>query len=171
MDAATEERLNEAHSRIEILEAKAQEGTADAQSRMQGYIDALHREEQAVRDSAGTETGEKLEQLDSSIALAEHKVAVEVASTGGQFTGALEAEMQRWDAYLDRMQVKAAAKTGDARERAEASIADLRDHRVSIEARASAAVAASDEGWRDARSHVVAELGELQTKADTAAEE
>ena len=59
-------------------------------------------------------------------------MAAEFAATQDQFTDALGAELRRWDAYLDRMQAKAAAKTGAARERAEAEIAELRQRRVSI---------------------------------------
>ncbi len=171
MSTATEERLHEARRRIAGLEARAQEGTTGARSRIQRYIDAVRRDAQAARDAARTEAravGERFEQLDSSLELAEHRVAAELAPTRDQFTGALEAELRRWDAYLDRMQTKAAAKTGVAREHAEAVIADLRQHRLSIGAHVNAIGTAAGDGWRDAKSHALAELDELKTKADTA---
>ena len=59
-------------------------------------------------------------------------MAAEFAAGEEQFNDALQAELHRWDAYLNRMQAKAAAKSGAERERAEAAIADLRQLRVSI---------------------------------------
>lgn len=171
MVTATEERLREVRRRIARLEARAQEGTADARSRMQRYVDAVCRDEQVARDSARTEAravGERLEQLDTSLELAEHRIAAELALTEEQFTGAVEAELDRWDAYLERMQTRAAEKTGVARESAEAAVADLRRQRLSIGARVGAVGVAAGDGWRDAKSHALAELDEFKTKADAA---
>lgn len=171
MDTATEERLREAHGRIARLEARVQEGTADTRSRMQGHIDALRRDEQVVRASVRMEAdaaGVRLEQLDNSIELAEHRIEAELAPTEDQFTDELEAELDGWDAHLERMQTWAASKTGDARESAEATIAELRQRRLSIGARVGVVGAAAGDGWRDAKSRALAELDELKTKADTA---
>jgi hypothetical protein len=62
------------------------------------------------------------------------------------------------------MQAKAAAKSGDARERAEAAIADLRQLRVSI----GRTIADVGEQWQDAKTRVLAQLDELKSRADAA---
>jgi hypothetical protein len=47
-------------------------------------------------------------------------------------------------------------------------IADLRQRRVSIGTSVSYVGAAAGEGWRNARSRVLAELDELKSEADAA---
>jgi hypothetical protein len=157
--------------RIDRLEVKAQLGTEDSKSRMQRYIETLRRDEESARASARERAAaveERFEQLDNDLELAEHRVAAEFAETESEFNDALEAELHRWDAYLDRMQTKAAAETGAARERAEAAVADLRRRRVSIGKRHSDVGTAAGEGWSGAKVRVLAELDELKTKADAA---
>jgi hypothetical protein len=171
MATATDEHLGEVRRRIDRLEVKAHGGTADAKSRMQRYIDTLRRDEESARASTrerAAAVDETLEQLDNELELAEHRVAAEFAETEDQFTDALEAELHRWDAYLNRLQAKAAAKTGAARERAEATIADLRQRRVSIGKSLSDVGTAAGEGWRDTKTRALAELDELKNEADAA---
>jgi hypothetical protein len=171
MATATNERLGEVRSRIARLEVDVQRGTADAKSRMQQYIVTLRRDEESARASARERAAaveERLEQLDNELELAEHRVAAEFAETEDQFNDALEAELHRWDAYLDRMQTKAAAKSGAERERAEAAIADLRQRRVSIGKSLSDVGTAAGEDWHDVKTRVLAELDELKSKADAA---
>ena len=171
MATATNDRLGEARRRIVRLEVQAQRGTADAKSRMQRYIDTLRRDEESARASArerAAAVDERLEQLDNELELAEHRVAAEFAETEKQFTGAIDAELHRWDAYLDRMQAKAAGQSGAARERAEAAIADLRRRRVSIGNSLSDVGTSAGEDWHDAKTRVLAELDELKIRADAA---
>jgi hypothetical protein len=171
MATATNERLGEVGRRIDRLEVEVQRGTADAKSRMQRYIVTLRRDEESARASArerAAAVDERLEQLDNELELAEHRVAAEFAETEKQFTGAIDAELHRWDAYLDRMQAKAAARSGAARERAEVAIADLRQRRVSIGKSLSDVGTAAGDGWRGAKARVLAELDDLKTKADAA---
>jgi hypothetical protein len=170
MAATTSEHLGEVRRRIDRLEVKAQLGSADAKSRMQRYIETVRREEESARASAREREAaidETLEQLDNELELAEHRVAAEFAATQNQLTDALEAELRRWDAYLGRMQAKAAAKTGAARERAEGEIAHLRQRRVSI-GKSLTHVATTAGGWRDAKTRVLTELDELKNEADAA---
>lgn len=169
MATATNERFGEVRRRIARLEVEAQRGTADAKSRMQRYIDTLRRDEESARASArerAAAVDARLEQLDNELELAEHRVAAEFAATEEQFTGAIDAELHRWDAYLDRMQATAAANSGAARERAETAIADLRRRRVSIGQSLSDAGTAAGEDWHDAKTRVLAELDDLKTNAD-----
>ena len=95
-------------------------------------------------------------------------MAAEFAATEDQFTGAIDAELHRWDAYLDRMQAKAAAESGAARERAEAAIADLRQRRVSIGKSLADVGTTTGEQWHDAKTRVLAELDDLKSNADAA---
>lgn len=170
MATATNDHLGEVRRRIDRLEVKAHRGTRDAKSQMQRYIDTLRHNEESARASArerAAAADERLEQLDNELELAEQRVAAEFAETEDQFADALEAQLDRWDAYLDRTQAKAAANTGAARERAEAAIADLRQRRISI-GKSRSDVGTAGEGWRDAKTRVLAELDELKSKADTA---
>jgi len=169
MATATHDRLGEARRRIARLEVKAQRGTADAKARMQPYITTVRRAEESARASAREQAAAvdgRLEQLDTELELAEHRVAAEFAATQDQLTHAVDVELHRWDAYLDRMQVKAAARTGAARERAEAAIADLRQRRVAISKSLPDVGPAAGDDWRDTKTRVLAELDELKTKAD-----
>lgn len=169
MATATNERLGEVRRRIARLEVEAQRGTADAKSRMQQYIDTLRQDEESARASArerAAAVDERLESLDNELQLAEHRVAAEFATTQEQFVDAIEAELHRWDTRLDRMQAKAAAKSGAARERAEAAIADLRQRRVSIGNSLDDMRTASGESWHGAKTRVLAELDDLKSKAD-----
>lgn len=170
MATATDERLAEARRRIARLEVEAQRGTAYTKARMQPYLDTLRHDEESARATAlkqAAAVDERLEQLDNELELAEHRVAAEFAATEDQFRDALVAELHRWDTYLDRMQAKAAANTGVARERVEAAIADLRQRRVSMGERFPSVGTAGD-GWPDAKSHVLAELDGLKSQADAA---
>ena len=171
METATNERLGEVRRRIARLEVQAQRGTADATSRMQPYIDTLRHEEESARASARERAAAvdgRLEQLDNELELAEHRVAAEFALTREQFVGAIEAELHRWDADLARMQAGAATKSGAARERAEAAIADLRQRRISIDKSLSDVGTVSGNGWRAVKTRVLAELDDLKSKADAA---
>jgi hypothetical protein len=169
MATAINERLGDVRRRIARLEVEVQRGTADAKSRMQGYIDTLRRDEESARASArerAAAVDERFEQLENELELAEHRVAAEFAETEKQFAGEIEAELHRWDAYLARMQAKAAAKPAAARERAEAAIADLRQRRVSIGKSLSDVGTAAGNGWRGVKTRVLAELDDLKSKAD-----
>jgi hypothetical protein len=170
MATATDDHLGEVRRRIDRLEVEAHRGTVDATSRMQRYIDTLRRDEESARASLrerAVAVDERLVQLENELELAEHRIAAEFAATEAEFTAALRAELRRWDAYLDRMQAKAAAKPAAARERAEAAVADLRQRRVSID-RSLADVGTAGGGWRDASVRLLAELDELKRRADAA---
>lgn len=171
MATATNERLGEVRRRIAHLEMTVQRGTAEARPRMQRYINTLRRDEESALASArewAAAVDERLEQLSNELELAEHRVAAEFAATEDQFTATLTAELHCWDVYLDRMQTTAAAKTGVARDRAEAAIADLRRRRVSIGSSFSDVGTAAGDGWRGAKARVLAELDELKSQADEA---
>ena len=171
MTTATDSHLGEMRRRIDRLEVQAQRGTADARARMQQYLDGLRREEESARASArerAAAVDERLERLENELELTEHRVAAEFAVTRDQFTNAVAAELERWDAYLDRMQAKAAEKSGAARARAEVAIAELRRRRVAIGKSLAAVGTVIGEHWHDAKARVLAELDELKSHADAA---
>jgi hypothetical protein len=84
------------------------------------------------------------------------------------FLAAVEAELAGWDALLDRAEAKASSTTGLAHERAEKTIVELR--RLRLECADMLADLRSETGvlWRDARSHVLAALDDLERRADAA---
>ncbi|HEX6257078.1 MAG TPA: hypothetical protein VFZ70_14825 [Euzebyales bacterium] len=128
---------------------------------MQPYITTVRRDEESARATAREQAAavdERLEQLDTELELAEQRVAAEFAATEDQVTHAVDAGLHRWDAYLDRMQVKAAARTGIERERAETAIADLRQRRVAISKSFPHVGTGAGGGWRDTKTRVLAEL-------------
>ena len=171
MATATNDHLGDVRRRIARLEVQSQRGTADARSRIQRYIDTLRREEESARASArerAAAVDERLEQLENDLDLAEHRVAAEFAATKEEFGDAIAAELNRWDAYLDRMQTQAAAKSGAARERAEAAIADLRQRRVAIGNSLADVRTAAGDAWNGAKARVLAELDDLKSRADAA---
>ena len=171
MATATDERLGEARRRIVRLEVETRRATSDAKSRMQRYIDTLRRDEESARASVHERAAaidEQIQKLDNELELAEQRVVAEFAATEEQFTDAIEAELHSWDHYLDRMQTKAAAKSGAAREQAEAAIADLRQRRVAIGKSLADVGAAAGEHWHDAKKRVLAELDDLKSQADAA---
>ena len=98
---------------------------------------------------------ERLEQLDNELELAEHRLAAEIATTQEQFAGAIEAELNRWDAYLARMQAKAAAQAGaGARARRGGDRRAAAAARLNRQSLAAAGTAAG-ENWRDAKTRVL----------------
>jgi hypothetical protein len=169
MTTATEARLGSLRRRIDRLELKAQIGAADARSRMQQHVDELRDEQQAASVSIHHHAGaaeEKLEQLGNEVEITEYRLAAELAEDRMTFTDAVQAELHGWDAYIGRLQAKAAGKPAAAREHAEGAIADLRRHRIAVEESLTAVRSATGDAWRGAKSTVLAALDELKQRAD-----
>ena len=85
--------------------------------------------------------------------------------SGQTFAAAVEDELRSWGVYLERVQATA-AKAGNARERAEAAIADVRTERIAVHDRLAQARADVNGAWHEQRSHVSAARDELERKAD-----
>ena len=170
MATATEERLGSLRRRIDRLELKAQSGAADTRSRMRRRVDEL-RDEQGVavasahRYAAAAE--EKVEQLANDLEIAEYRLAAELADDRQSFVDAVESELRRWDAYLDRLQAGAASRTAPAREHAEKAIAELRHRRIAVAESLAPVRAATGDAWRTAKSRVLAALEDLKHEADS----
>ena len=111
------------------------------------------------------EVEEKLGQLRTRLAVAENSLFADVSDEWTTFAAAVEDELRSWDTYLERLQATAAAKAGNARERAEAAIADVRTQRIAVYDRLAQARADVNGAWHEQRNHVSAARDELERKA------
>ena len=93
-------------------------------------------------------------------------MVADVSDEWTTFAGAVEDELRSWDTYLERLQATAATKDGNARERAEAAIADVRTRRIAVYDRLAQARRDVNGAWHVQRNHVSAARDELEQKAD-----
>jgi hypothetical protein len=164
-----EDPMKHARRRIDLLQAFAQIGATADGSRIRRHLDALHREETSVLAAAREapdEVEEKLGQLRTRLAVAENSLVADVSDEWTRFAAAVEDELRSWDTYLERLQATAVAKAGNARERAEAAIADVRTQRIAVYDRLAQARADVNGAWHEQRNHVSAARDELERKAD-----
>ena len=164
--------LAEIRRHIDDLEARADSGTAETRARLQSRFDALREREAsaraAVRERADA-VDKKLRQLELDITIAEDRLASEMADDARSFAEAVEAELRDWDAAIERLQTRAAAKAQIARAHAEAEIAELRQARNRTSERLAALAAASDGDWQEQKSRVTEALDDLERKVREAA--
>jgi hypothetical protein len=163
-----EDQLAEVRRRIARLQPLAQTGLVAERARIQRHLDALHQEEVSVLAAvrqAPDEVDEKLGQLRTRLAVAENSLAADVSDEWTTFAAAVEDELRSWDTYLERLQATAAAKAGNARERAEAAIADVRTRRIAVYDGLARARKNIDGCWHEQRNHVSAARDELEQKA------
>ena len=164
-----EDQLAEVRRRIARLQVLAKTGLVAERARIQRHLDALHQEEASVLAAerrAPDEVEEKLGQLRTRLAVAENSLAADVSDEWTTFAAAVEDELRSWDTYLERLQATAVAKAGNARERAEAAIADVRTRRIAVYDRLAQAREDVDGAWHEQRNHVSAARDELEQKAD-----
>jgi hypothetical protein len=114
--------------------------------------------------SMNKQIGRRIDGLRMSGQRATREAAADFAEDRRMFVTAVEAELYWWDAYLERLQVKAAT-AGSAREQAEAGISQLRRSRNSLGERLCALRLASAGAWNEARASVDAALDELKRRA------
>ncbi len=164
-----EDQLAEIRRRIDRLKAFAQIGAAPDSSRIRRHLDALRREEASVMvtaPGARDHVDERLGQLKTRLAVAENSVVADVSDEWTTFAAAVEDELRGWDTYLERLQATAAAKDGNARERAEAAIADVRTQRIAVFHRLAKAREDVNGAWHEQRDNVGEARDELEQKAD-----
>jgi len=164
-----EDQVAEVRRRIARLQVLAHTGLVAERARIQRHLAALHEEEASAlaavhRGSDGAE--EKLGQLRTRLAVAENSLAADVSDDWTTFAAAVEDELRSWDTYLERLQATAVAKAGNARERAETAIADVRTQRIAVYDRLAQARDDVDGAWHEQRNHVSAARDELEQKAD-----
>ena len=99
---------------------------------------------------APDEVEEKLGQLKTRLAVAEHSLAADVSDDWATFAAAVEAELRSWDTYLERLQTSVAAKAWKAREQAEAAIGDVRSRRIAVDERLAQARDTVGGAWQRA---------------------
>ena len=107
-------------------------------TRVRRHLDVLAQEEAAVRVAlrdAPDEVEEKLAQLRARIEIAEHSLAADASDGWSAFAAAVEAELERWDAYIERLQTSVVDKAWKAREQAEVAIGDVRSRRIEVDER------------------------------------
>ena len=167
----TDDTLADVRRHIDELEARAGGGAAETRARLQDRFDRLRDKEAsawaAVRAKAEA-VDENFRELEIDIAIAENRLASEMADDAISFARAVEAELQDWDAAIERLQTRAATKAQSDREAAEAKIAALRQARNRAAERL-AALRASSDAWQGQTSRVVEALDELERKARDAA--
>jgi IS1 family transposase len=165
--STNDDQLAEFRRRIERLRAFAQVGAAEDGSRIRRHLDALRREEASVAASVAPDrVDEKLGQLKTRLAVAENAVVADVSDDWTTFAAAVEDELRSWDTHLERLQATAATEAGNARERAEAAIADVRSQRIAVYDCLAQAQETVNGAWHEQRNHVSAARDELEQKAD-----
>ena len=110
----------------------------------------------AAAREAPEEIEEKLGQLRTRLAVAEYALVADISEEWTTFAAAVEDELRSWDTYLERLQATAAAKAGNARERAEAAIADVRAQRIAVYYSLAQARGDVDGAWHEQRNRVSA---------------
>jgi DNA anti-recombination protein RmuC len=167
-----DDTLAEIRRQIDELEARAESGGPQRRARLQDRFDRLREEEasawEAVREKAEA-VDEQFRQLEIDVAIAENRLASEMADDATSFAAAVQAELHDWDAAIERLQTRVATKAEHAREQAEAKIAALRRARNRAAERLAALPASSDDAWHEHRSRVTEALDDLERKVREAA--
>jgi hypothetical protein len=143
-----EEQLAEVRGRIERVHASG------GASRLERHLDVVDDVEQ------------KLAQLTTRLDVADRSLAADVSGDWATFVAAVEAELESWDIYLERLQTAVAARAWHAREQAEKAIGDVRSRRIAVDERLNQARDAADVTWLEQRARVSAARDELEQKAD-----
>jgi hypothetical protein len=133
-----EEQLAEIRHRIEQLHS------SEATPRLRRHLDLVADIEQ------------RLAQLKTRLDVAERSLAADASGDWATFVTAVEAELQGWDTYLERLQTTVATRAWHARERAEAAIGDVRSRRLAVD----------DSLAHGAKERVTEARDELERKAD-----
>lgn len=160
-----DDQLAEIRNRIDRLSSHAR---SDA-PRVWRHLDPLRRAEGAVlaalRQGPADEVEENLAQLKTRLDIAEHSLEADDAEDWASFAAAVEAELQSWDLYLERLQTTAVAKAWKTREQTEAAIGDLRSHRIAAGERLAHVRRTSGEVSPTARKHITAARNQLDKRA------
>jgi hypothetical protein len=161
-----EDQLAEVRRRIDCMQVCAQ---ACGLPRVRRHLDALEHEEASVRAAARQAPGEveeKLGQLKTRVDIAEHSLTADLSGDWPTFVAAVEAELDSWDTYLERLQTSVAANAWETRAQAETAIAEVRTRRIAVDEHLAHARDRSDDAWQEQRKRVTAARDELEHKAD-----
>ena len=169
----TEERLAAIRRHLDELESRARALPAESKARAQRHLAALNEETasartsiEATRTRTATAVAERghaiedwLEQLENRVEIAGHSLAADLSDDRTSFEHAVRAELQSWDAYLDRLTTSADSQT-------EQIVSALRQRRDSLAHRLAEAGLAAADRWGEQKTRVVAAREELERKAD-----
>jgi hypothetical protein len=78
----------------------------------------------------------------------------------------VEAELDSWDTYLERLQTSVAAKAWEARAHSETAIAEVRTRRIAVDKHLAHSRERTGEAWQEQRNRVTAARDELEHKTD-----
>jgi hypothetical protein len=157
-------QLSDVRRRIDRLHA-----AADGSPRIRRHLDALQQEEASVRLAARVTPDEveaRLGQLRTRIDVAEHSLAADASDDWAMFAAAVEAELESWDSYLERLQTNVATRAWKTRTQAETAIGEVRSRRIAVDERLAQARNGLDHDLQQRREHVVAARDALEAKAD-----
>jgi hypothetical protein len=161
----TTDVLAEIRRHIDELEARAGNGAAETRARLQDRFDRLREEEASASAAIRVKTeavDAKVRQLEIDIAIAEDRLAAELADDAASFADAVEAELRDWDSAIERLQTRGATKAQDARKQAEAEIARLRHARNKAADRLAALRTSPRDGWQEQKDRVRTALDDLE---------
>jgi hypothetical protein len=133
-----EEQLARVRDRIEQLHS------SDTAPRLQRHLDLVEDVEL------------KLAQLKTRLDVAERSLAADATDDWATYAAAVEAELESWDTYLERLQTTAATRAWHAREQAETAIGEVRTRRLAVD----------DSLAHGVRERVTEARDELEQKAD-----
>jgi hypothetical protein len=161
-----EDQLAEVRRRIDCMQVCAQ---ACGLPRVRRHRDALAHEEASVRAAVREVPGEveeKLGQLKARVDIAEHSLTADLSGDWPTFVAAVEAELDSWDTYLERLQASVAAKAWEARAQAETAIAEVRTRGIALQGQLAHARGRTGDAGREQRIRVTAARDELEQKTD-----
>jgi hypothetical protein len=160
-----DDMLAEIRRQIDVLEVRADQAAAETRARLQDRLDELREQEAsawaAVRERAEA-VEEKIRQLEIDLAIAEDRLASEMADDATSFAEAVQAELQDWDAAIERLQTRAATSGESLRTQAEADVAELRHARNRAAESLAALRASSHDAWRQHKDRVRSALDDLE---------
>jgi hypothetical protein len=164
-----DERLAEVDRRIDDLESGIGLRRSDQRQSVRRRVEALRQGQanaQAAARLSPDPIGERLSRLRSRLDVAERSIDADLAHDRPQYAAAVEAELRGWNAFAERLQATAAAKSGTARDRAEAGIKELRRHRLAVKKHLDDLRDAPQEAWREHQERVTAARDDLERMAD-----
>jgi hypothetical protein len=165
--STVDDQLAEVRRRIDHLQARTPGGNPSERARTRRRLDALRREDASTRAAARQAPDEvdgRLARLMTRLDVAERSLTADLADDPAAFAAAVEAELQSWDTYLERLQTTVATQAWNAREQAEAAIVEIRNRRIAVDERLAQAHAGG--GRQERRERVTAARDELERKAD-----
>ena len=78
----------------------------------------------------------------------------------------MEAELDSWDTYLERLQTSVATRAWEARAQAETAIAEVRTRRIAVDEHLAQARERTGDTWQEQRARVTVARDELEEKTD-----